>query len=341
MEFGLWFEPEMINLDSVLARSHSDWILARAEGPELSWRHQFVLDLSNPAAYDHVLGNIDQVVAENGVDFIKWDHNRDLHDAEDSASRSRVHEQTLATYSMMDALRERHPGLEIESCASGGGRVDLGIMGHAQRVWASDTNDPIERQMVQRWTGVLLPPEVVGSHVGPRTSHTTHRVTSLQFRLITALFGHAGIEWDLTAIAPSERESLGDWARVYREFRGLLASGVTVRADDIDPGAMLHGVVSADSREALFAWIRLETSPTAHSDRVPIPGLDHDRTYALRIRDDLGAASRHEVADPAWMPANAADSRIEFSGRLLGEIGVPLPVLNPGHGLLLQFTAVD
>jgi alpha-galactosidase len=340
MEFGLWFEPEMINLDSLLARSHPEWILAGPEGPELSWRHQFVLDLANPAAYAHVLGSIDGVVAENGVDFIKWDHNRDLHDAEDSASRSRVHEQTRAVYSMMDALREQHPGLEIESCASGGGRVDLGVMGHAQRVWASDTNDPIERQMVQRWTGVLLPPEVVGAHVGPRVSHTTHRVTSLQFRLITALFGHAGIEWDLTAITPGERESLGVWASVYREFRGLLASGATVRADDVDPGALLHGVVSPDSREALFAWVRVETSPTAHSERVPIPGLDPDRLYVLRVRDDLGAASRHEVADPAWMRTDADDSRAEFSGRLLAEIGIPLPVLNPGNGMLLQFSAV-
>ena len=338
MQFGLWFEPEMANLDSELAREHPDWILAGPDGPRLPARNQFALDLANPLASQHVFEQIDDVVGSSGVDFIKWDHNRDLHEAEKPGGGSRVHAQTNAVYTLIDRLRGAHPGLEIESCASGGARIDLGMMRHAQRVWASDTNDPIERQMIQRWTGVLLPPELQGTHVGPAEAHTTHRESSLQFRLITALFGHAGIEWDITSLSPDEREAVARWSAVYREFRGLISSGTTVRADDVDDGAMLHGIVSPDADRALFAWLRLTTSATAHSDRVPIPGLSTTRNYRLELREELGAASRHQVADPDWISRN---HNAVYSGRLLGEIGLPLPVLNPGFGMLLQLTAVD
>jgi alpha-galactosidase len=335
MEFGLWFEPEMVNLDSDVARAHPDWIL-EPNGPALDWRHQHVLDLSTPAAFHHVLDAMSSLIARIGIDFIKWDHNRDLHAAVDSAGRPRVHAQTKAAYELMDELRLRHPGLEIESCASGGARIDLGVMEHAQRVWASDTNDPIERQLIQRWTGVLLPPELVGSHVGPDESHTTHRVTALSFRLATALFAHAGIEWDLTTLDAGEREALTAWAGLYRELRPLLHSGTTVRADHVDPGALLHGIVSEDRAHAVFAWVRIETSATAHTARVLIPGLDSTARYSLRVRPEIGPASRHQVADPSWMSLEDPS----WSGELLGRNGLPLPVLNPGQALVFELRAV-
>jgi alpha-galactosidase len=334
MEFGLWFEPEMVNLDSDLARAHPEWVLSPHE-ESIAWRHQHVLDLADPDAAGHVLEQMSALVSEYAIDFIKWDHNRDLHGAVNDSGRPRVHAQTLAAYALMDELRSRHPGLEIESCASGGARIDLGIMAHAQRVWPSDTNDPIERQDIQRWTGVLLPPELVGSHVGPEESHTTHRVTSLSFRLVTALFGHAGIEWDLTRLGLDERTALTAWARLYRELRPLIHSGTTVRADDVDSGAMLHGIVSADRTHAVFAWVRTETSATGHSSRVVIPGLDPRGEYSVRVRDEVGAASRHEVADPAWM----SQPPRSWSGEFLGRIGLPLPVLNPAQAMLIELTA--
>src|SRR5207302_3308270 len=115
-----------------------------------------------------------------------------------AADRPVNHAQVPALYRLLDTLKERHPALEIESCASGGGRVDLGILARTDRVWASDCNDPVERQAIQRWTAQLLPPELIGAHVGPEASHTTARVSSDVFRLTTALFGHAGIEQDIT-----------------------------------------------------------------------------------------------------------------------------------------------
>lgn len=333
MQFGLWFEPEMVNPDSDLAREHPDWLLR--ERPELTWRHQFVLDFSRPEVAEYVLARLDAVITDAAVDYVKWDHNRDLHAALGSDGSPRLHAHTLAVYAVIDELRRRHPGLEIESCASGGARVDLGILERTDRVWASDTNDPIERQGIQRWTQTLLPPELIGSHLGPAEAHTTHRHASLSFRAATVLFGHAGIEWDLTRSDADELELVRRFTALYRELRPLLHAGVTVRGDHVDDGALLHGVVSPDGDHALFAWVRTATGPTGTSVRVPIPGLQRDVAYRVRVRRELGDASRHEVTDPAWL-ADAAG--IVVTGAVLAE-GLPLPVLNPGQALLLELTA--
>lgn len=330
MQFGLWFEPEMVNPDSELARERPEWFLQ--EAPSLAWRHQFVLDLSRDDVVAHLLDRLDRVIAESGVDFVKWDHNRDLHAAIGAGGARRVHAHTLGFYRLLDELRRRHPRLEIESCASGGARTDLGVLARTDRVWASDCNDPIERQQIQRWTQTLLPPELIGAHIGPGESHTTHRHADFSFRAITALFGHAGLEWDLTTTTDEERAAITAWTALYRELRGLIHTGVTVRGDDVDHGALLHGVVSDDRREAVFAWVRTETSGVANTPRVPIPGLDPTATYRVRVREEVGAASRHQVADPAWMAGD-----LTVTGAVLAQ-GLPLPVLNPGNALLLHLT---
>lgn len=335
MQFGLWFEPEMVNPVSELAVQHPDWVL-QAAADSAAWRHQKVLDLANPAAAAHLFERIDGLVSEIGVDFIKWDHNRDLHAAvSPHTGRASVHAQTAAFYALLDALRERHPTLEIESCASGGARVDLGVLRRTQRVWASDSNDPVERQRIQRWTGTLIPPELVGSHVGPPIAETTHRAASLAFRMTTALFGHAGIEWDITRADEGERAALMRWAALYRELRPLLHSGVTVRADEVDDQTLLHGVVAPDGSRAIYAWVRLGTSVDGFTPRTRIPGLPPAQRYRLRMREDLGRVTRHQVADPAW-----TDSGVEASGGFFETVGVPLPLLDPGAALLIEAVRV-
>ncbi|MEO7745404.1 MAG: alpha-galactosidase [Actinomycetota bacterium] len=234
LQVGLWFEPEMANLDSDLLREDPDRVLARPGRTPRPWRRQQVVDLTRPDVFARLLEQISAIVTEYDLDYLKWDHNRDLHEADhrqDGITRPAVHGQTLAIYRLLDGLRARHPGLEIESCASGGGRVDLGILGRTDRVWASDTNDAVERQLIQRWTGLLLAPELVGAHVGPPVAHTTGRTVDLGMRLLTALFGHAGIEWDITACTDDELERLRAWTALYRELRPLLHGGRTVRRD--------------------------------------------------------------------------------------------------------------
>ena len=173
------------------------------------------------------------------IAYLKWDHNSPLlaagHEVADpTAGRqgaAAVHDQTLAVYRLLDALHERFPALEIESCAGGGGRIDLGIMERTQRVWASDCIDAHDRQNIQRGTTLLLPPELVGTHVGSGRAHTTLRDLDLDFRAGTALWGHMGVEWDLTEADDATRERLASIIALHKELRGLLHSGVTVHAD--------------------------------------------------------------------------------------------------------------
>ncbi|MFC1401618.1 MULTISPECIES: alpha-galactosidase [Streptacidiphilus] len=339
MEFGLWVEPEMVSPDSDLARSHPEWILGPSAGLGPTARNQYTLNLADPDAWQYLLTALDDLVRRYAVDFLKWDHNRELHEAvrrgPGGTDRPGGRAQVDALYRLVDALRQRHPRLEIESCASGGGRVDLGILARTDRIWPSDCNDALERQSIQRWTGQLVPPELVGTHVGPSPSHTTGRPGSDTFRLVTALFGHAGIEQDLTRCTPGELARLSAWSRLYREFRPLLHSGRVVRADLPDEATLLHGVVAEGAAEALYCWARLTTSPAGQSGRVRLPGLDAGAGYRVRIRTELGLPSLHQTAGPAWT-TRALDGWVQLPGAVLALAGLPMPTLNPEQAMLIE-----
>ena len=333
MSPGLWVEPEMVNPGSKLALAHPDWLLAAPGRPPRLWRNQHVLDLVRPEAWEHVLEQLDAVVTAAHPDYLKWDHNRDLLEAWHTG-RPAVHAQTEAVYRLLDELRRLHPGLEIESCASGGARADLGILQHTDRVWASDTNDPIERTLIQRWTGLLLPPELVGAHVGPERAHTTGRATSLAMRTATALFGHAGLELDLVSCSDSDLAALGRWSALYRELRGLLHSGDVVRADLPDSGAVLHGVVSPGLEEALFCYSRLTTGESAQAPTLRLPGLDR-RTYVVDVREEAGAVAI-SGSPPPWLAAARRGEPLRLPGAALATAGLAAPNLQPGEALLIH-----
>ncbi|WP_226758437.1 alpha-galactosidase [Arthrobacter sp. SO3] len=348
MEFGLWVEPEMINEDSDLARAHPDWIAgpgrpaaADTAGhaspgrlPE-RWRHQQVLDLVNPEAWQYIFDRLDALLSEHRISYLKWDQNRDLTEMGHDGSPS-VHAQTLAVYRLLDELRKAHPDVEIESCSSGGARVDLGILERTDRVWASDCNDALERQSIQRWTEVVVPPELVGAHVGPTTSHTTARTHDLSFRAITAMFGHFGLEWDVRQLDGAERSELAAAITLYKDYRTLLHSGRMVRTDEPDPSLMLHGVVSHDGSEALFALVSVATSYAEVPGRIPLPGLRPDQNYRVEVVYPTPGSGHTftQVHPPAWL-----SSGVDASGRFLAESGLSMPVLNPEHGLLLSVRA--
>lgn len=328
MQFGLWFEPEMVNPDSDLFRAHPEWVLAESGRLPDEFRQQHVLDLARPEVSAYLLDRLSALVDEVGVDFIKWDHNRDLVEA------PHVHAQTVAVYRLLDKLRRRHPGLEIESCSSGGARVDLGILERTDRVWTSDTNDPVDRQQIQRWTNLLLPYELMGAHVGPTRTHITGRVTDLAMRCATALFGHAGIERDLTECDSDELRRLTEWILLYKRTRPLIHSGRVVTADRAD--ASVHGVVALDGSHALFCYAQLTSQP-AHTPlrpnpmRLRLPGLSPETDY------------RVSVALPAQggglVPAVIDLGGGVFSGRVLETVGLPVPRLNPADAFVLEFTA--
>jgi alpha-galactosidase len=338
MEFGLWFEPEMVNEDSDLARAHPEWILSAGERLPLAGRNQQVLNLAIPEAYAHVLEQMSSLIDEHHVDYVKWDHNRDLVEAGDrTTGEPRVHAQTLAVYSLMDELQRRHPWLEIESCSSGGGRVDLEVLQRTHRVWASDCIDPLERQRIQRWTGLLVPAELIGSHVGAPTAHTTRRTHSLAFRAATALFGHFGIEWDLRTATSDELAQLAAWVELYKQERHLLHSGTSVHTDHPDPAYWAHGVVSRDRGRAIYSLVTLDTSVEAQPGRVRLPGLDPAREYRVEpVALSEGSLIKTRSGHPSWWLDHPV-----ISGRSLETIGLQGPMLYPEQALVFRLEAVD
>jgi alpha-galactosidase len=333
MEFGLWVEPEMINTVSNAARAHPEWIAGPGPHDPILWRHQHVLDLTDDAAWRHVYSALDALLSKNAIDYLKWDHNRDLADM-GHRGRGSAHSQMLAVYRLIDELRRAHPGVEIESCSSGGARVDLGILERTDRVWASDTNDALERQTIQRWTEVVLPPEIVGAHIGPPTSHTTGRTHSLWFRGITALFAHLGIEWDIRNLPESETRELSTLVSLYKEHRSMLHTGTLVRADLADPTRSLYGVVSPDGSEALLAYVALATSAAETPGFVRIPGLVAERDYSVTVISGEEADVYLEAAAPPWV-----SSGIAASGAFLGTVGLPFPILNPEKAILIRLVS--
>jgi alpha-galactosidase len=331
MQIGLWVEPEMVSPDSDLARAHPDWMLIAPGRPAPPHRHQQVLDLGRPEAYAYILSRLDALIEEYRLDYLKWDHNRDLLEAVHDGV-SGVHGQTMAVYRLLDDLRSRHPHLEIESCSSGGARIDYGILERTDRVWASDTIDPLERQAIQRWTGLLVPPELIGSHVGAATAHTTGRTSSLPFRLATALFGHAGIEWDLTACTSTELDQLATWIKLYKRLRPLLHTGRTVHADHPDPGTWLHGVVAPDQRHAVFCLVQTTRSPMAVPAPLRFPGLDPGLHYTVTPCPEIGMPAGFPPRPVPWLARGSA----RLSGAALSTIGLAAPLLDPAQAIVLE-----
>lgn len=336
MQFGLWVEPEMISPDSDVARAHPEWILGPLGHRPIEARWQQVIDLSNPAAFDHVLSQLVKVLTDTPVDYLKWDFNRDLYEAVSPLTgKPSYHEQTKATYRLMDELLERFPGLEIESCAGGGGRIDLEIMTRAVRVWASDCIDPLERKQIEAGTSLLLPPELVGSHIASTTSHTTGRTLNLTLRASTAIFSHMGIEWDLAEATSREREDLGAWVGLHKELREFLHSGTTVRADHSDASWWVNGAVSADQDRALYAVTRMRTGEQRPTPPLSLPGLDPNRVYRVRELLPDGVESASAKIDPEKQVPWWNDGLV-LTGDVLEKVGIRFPDLMPEQSILLE-----
>ncbi|KZX21977.1 alpha-galactosidase [Rathayibacter tanaceti] len=336
MQFGLWVEPEMISPESELARAHPEWILGPGGHLPPSGRQQQVLDLSQQGAFDHILGALDALLTEYPISYLKWDHNRDVIEAVSPITgRAAVHENVLALYRLLDELRARHPGVEIESCASGGARVDLGILARTDRIWTSDCIDPLERQTIQPFTQLVVPPELMGQHIGGPQSHSTKRTHSLAFRAGTALPGHLGIEWDISRLDPAVEEELTAWVAFHREHRALLHTGTAVRADLADDAASLSGVVAADRSSALFTFAQLRTGESYPPGRITLPGLNPETAYSVRL-----APVTTPLGGPGQSPLAWTERETVLSGRVLATVGLQAPVLDPEQLVMLVLTAI-
>ena len=321
MDFGIWVEPEMVNPDSDLFRAHPEWVLMASGYEPVLARNQLVLNLAHPDAYAHIYRQLDALLSENEIAYVKWDMNRAHVHAAGSDGAAGTHNQTRAVYQLIDQLRAAHPSVEIESCASGGGRIDHEILRRTERVWASDCNDALERQIIARGTSMLVPLEVLGAHIGPPTAHTTGRRQSLSFRGATAMFGHMGVEWNLLTLRDDQQQQLRHIINLYKKHRELLHSGDFVRYDvTSDNSAVAHGVISTDKRKALLSYAQLSTAQGLVPTQWKIHGLLSDVEYTV-----------------TYVPLG--DSRenasLTMTGAQLSLVGIQPPMLFPESAVLI------
>lgn len=340
MEFGIWVEPEMINKNSNLYRAHPDWLLELQGYQQPEGRHQYVLDLQNPNVFDHLLERLTWLLGSYDIDYIKWDMNREIVQAGHNGHPAIVG-QTKAVYRLLDILQKKFPNVEIESCSSGGGRIDYEILKRTQRFWASDSNDALDRQIIQRGMSYFFPPEVIGAHIGGALCHTTYRQIDMNLRGLTALFGHIGVELDPVKESQQEKLSFANYIKLHKQLRSLLHSGNFIRLDVDDNQAMQsYGVVSQDQTEAAFIIAQLILPTYALSGNLRLAGLLPDKDYHIEILDmpnniDPKVNGHVMKALPNWMVKSTT-----LSGDWLMNIGLPLPVLDPATAMLIKITSV-
>lgn len=309
MTFGLWFEPEMINPDSDTFRAHPDWVLGAPD--QVTGRQQMVLNMALPQVRDTLFDRIAAILSTHAIDYIKWDHNRVL-PTPDAA-------QTRGTYALLDRLRAAFPGVEIESCASGGGRIDFGILQRTHRVWLSDSNDALERLKIQHNAALFLPMVVTGSHVGPRTCHTSGRVFDIRFRAWVAAQRHMGFEMDPRELTEDEAAVLRDVTAWWKANRDWLARADILRLDSDDPAVIAEQQLAEDgSRFVAFAG-RASVSDQILPRPLRLTALDPAARYrvSLRNRADAPGLSRGAPA--------LKSGPVILTGQALMHLGLTLP----------------
>jgi alpha-galactosidase len=328
MDFGLWVEPEMVSPDSDLYRQHPDWCL-HIEGRERpTMRQQLVLDLTRAEVRDHLFARLDALLRENAIAYLKWDHNRDLFPA---GGKSLA--QTQGFYALLDQLRAAHPTVEIESCSSGGGRIDFGVLSRCHRVWPSDNNDAIERlRIIPAWSQ-FLPLEVLGSHVGPSPNPITGRRLGMDFRAKVAIFGHMGVEADPARMSEKERATLAAHIALYKAWRGVLHAGGLHRLAHPDPN--VTGMMVTHEGKALALVAQTAFSPTFDAAPVRLAGLDPEARYRVTLPEPWPPKARHYLAN-----ADHWRNGLTLSGAALMTQGLALPLTHPETAWLIALEKI-
>jgi alpha-galactosidase len=329
MDFGLWVEPEMVSPDSDMYRNHPDWCLHSDGISRATQRNQLVLNLDRPEVSKALFDQLDSLLCDHDIAYLKWDHNRDLFPL-----AGQGHAQTRALYALLDKVRAVHPRVEIESCASGGGRVDFEILRRCSRVWASDNNDAIERLRINRSWLQFLPLKVIGNHVGPSPNPVTGRRLSMDFRAKVALFGHMGVEADPATMSESERKSLATHIAIYKEWRTVLHGGRLTQIESTDPG--IFGWLSWNGERGLALVAQTRFADDFNAQPVQLVGLPVQDRYRVRLIEPWPARAVRSLPNPdLWREGYMV------SGHVLSEIGLPLPLRLPETAWLISVETVN
>ncbi|WP_339303966.1 alpha-galactosidase [Paenibacillus sp. FSL H8-0317] len=287
LQFGLWFEPEMISPESDLYRKHPDWCLHVEGRRRTEARWQLVLDLSRPEVRDYLYDALAEIFTNVPVSYVKWDMNRALTEIGSATAlpenqQEIAHRYVLGLYDLLNKLTTAFPEILFESCSSGGGRFDPGMLYYMPQTWTSDNTDAVERLKIQYGTSLVYPVSTIGAHVSAVPNHQVHRDTSLKFRGDVAMSGNFGYELDLTKFTDAEKIQVKEQVAMYKEHRSLIQQGDLFRLRSPFQGNETSWMFVSDNRcEAIVFYFRVLAKPTPAADVLQLKGLDHSYTYEV------------------------------------------------------------
>lgn len=326
MRFGLWFEPEMVNLNSALARQNPTWVLRHGAVRHVEGRQQYLLDLSNPAVVEYLFDCLHTVLSDHNIEYIKWDMNRDATRAVDATGQRSLVRHSNAVQSLMGRIRQAHPEVEIESCASGGGRIDYRVLQNTHRVWLSDSIDARVRWKMQSEAFVFLPASVYGSHVGAEKSHTSARKQTMSFRAMVAMTGHMGIESDMTALDERDQNTLMRYISLYKEHREWMHSGYQYRLDSPKAPILSQQFVADNRSRFLLFSATLDVMVDETTAPIRLVGLDPQASYEVSLvnKDDINPLATRQFDHPL-----VTQDTSQMSGAQLMHQGIVPPFSMP------------
>lgn len=293
LQFGIWFEPEMISPDSKLYEKHPNWAIELPDRTPCRSRNQFVLDLSRKEVRDYVYEAVASVLRSANIAYVKWDMNRQLTDLGSSFLDEKhqgelMHRYVLGVYELQERLMTEFPDLLLENCSGGGARFDPGMLYYSPQIWCSDDTDAIERLKIQEGTALIYPLSAMGAHVSDCPNHTVGRVTPFATRGNVALAGTFGYELDITKIPEEDRKLIPEQTAMYHKYNDLVREGDYYRIASYAKNHEYdcYEVVSKDKKEALVTFVQVLNRPNYHSRRICLKGLQPDRNY--QIEGDKG-----------------------------------------------------
>lgn len=285
LEFGLWFEPEMVSPDSDLYRAHPDWCLhvpgrRRSEG-----RQQLILDLSRTDVQDYIIEAVSSVLRSAPITYVKWDMNRNMSEIGSAllpAERQRetAHRYMLGLYRVLEQITTAFPNVLFESCSGGGGRFDPGMLYYMPQTWTSDNSDAISRLRIQYGTSIVYPISTMGAHVSAVPNHQVGRNTPLKTRGDVAMSGNFGYELDLTVFTDEEKEEVKRQVALVKEVRELVQYGSFYRLlSPFEGNETAWMFVSPDQREALVVHVAVLSEANPPLSRLKLKGLSENLSY--------------------------------------------------------------
>lgn len=287
MDFGIWIEPEMVNKDSELYRSHPDWIIHDPNRKPSHTRNQYTLDFSKDEVVDHIYNQIEKLLSDYNISYVKWDMNRYITECYSKDKGANLqgtvyHKYILNVYKLYDKLTTRFPNILFESCSSGGARFDPGMLYYAPQTWTSDNTDAMERIKIQYGSSLVYPLISMGSHVSESPNQQVFRETTLETRANVAYFGNLGYELDVNNLWDVEKEEIKKQIQFYKENREVFQFGEFYRIKNpYNNNISAWMVKSNDEKTIILGCYKLLNHANEGKERVKLFGLDKDGDYKL------------------------------------------------------------